>query len=49
VLVLIVVAALVGGFFYLGDLTSGPQLRSYSGGLQQTLDDLRGAIQDNTR
>ena len=32
-----------------GDATSGPHYTRFGGDLQQTLDDLRGAIEDNTR
>jgi eukaryotic-like serine/threonine-protein kinase len=49
VLFLVIVAALVGGYLYLQSVTGGPQTRTFDGGLQQTLDDLRGAISDNTK
>jgi hypothetical protein len=49
VALLVIVAALVGGWLYLQSATGGPQLREFNGGLQQTVDDLRGAIRDNTR
>jgi serine/threonine-protein kinase len=49
VLLLVIVAALVGGFVYLQSVTGGAETRSFNGDLQQTFDDLRGAIRDNTR
>jgi serine/threonine-protein kinase len=49
VLLLVVVALVIGGFFYLQGQTGGPTTTEFGGGLQQTLDDLRGAIRDNTK
>jgi serine/threonine-protein kinase len=49
VLMLLIVALLVAGFFYLQSVTGGPSTTSFNGDLQQTLDDLRGAIRDNTQ
>jgi hypothetical protein len=48
-LMAIVVAALVFGVIYLQDLTNQPQVKDFNGNLTQTLDDLRGSIEDNTR
>jgi eukaryotic-like serine/threonine-protein kinase len=49
VLLLVIVAAIAGGYFYLQSVTGGPQTRTFDGNLQQTLEDLRGTIRDNTR
>jgi eukaryotic-like serine/threonine-protein kinase len=49
VLAAIIVALLIGGVIYLQQQSSGPHYRTFNGDLQQTLDDLRGAISDNTR
>jgi hypothetical protein len=40
---------IVGGYLYLQSVTGGPSTRSFNGDLQQTFDDLRGAIRDNTQ
>jgi serine/threonine-protein kinase len=48
-LLLVIVGALVAGGLVLADQSGGPQTRSFNGDLQQTLDDLRGVIRDNTR
>ncbi|MGI8623940.1 MAG: protein kinase domain-containing protein [Solirubrobacteraceae bacterium] len=48
-LVAVLVAALVFGAIYLNGSSGGPQTSTFGGDLQQTLDDLRGAIGDNTR
>lgn len=45
----IIVAVLVGLYLYLESQAGGPQLRSYDGNLQQTIDDLRNTIRDNTK
>jgi serine/threonine-protein kinase len=49
VLLLVLLALIVGGFFYLQSATGGPSTTSFNGGMQQTFDDLRGAIRDNTK
>jgi len=48
VLLLVIVAAIAGGYFYLQSATGGPELHDFGGNLQQTFEDLRGAIRDNT-
>jgi serine/threonine-protein kinase len=45
----LVVAALIAGVIYLGDASTGVQTKEFGGDVQTTLDDLRGAIRDNTR
>jgi serine/threonine-protein kinase len=50
VLMAIIVVALIVGVVYLNDAANGIQTTNFSGdNLQQTLDDLRGAISDNTK
>jgi eukaryotic-like serine/threonine-protein kinase len=49
VLLLLIVAALVAGGLYLANQSGGTSTRSFSGGVQSTLDDLRDAITDNTK
>ncbi len=49
ILMALIVAALIVGAVLLANAASGPQLTTFDGDLQQTLDDLRGAIEDNTR
>jgi serine/threonine-protein kinase len=49
VLLLVLIAVIVGGYFYLQSVTGGPSTTSFNGGLQQTFDDLRGAIRNNTQ
>ena len=41
--------SLVGGVLYLQSDAGGPTTHEFGGDLQQTLDDLRSAICDNTR
>jgi eukaryotic-like serine/threonine-protein kinase len=48
-LMAVIVAALIIGVIYLQDATNGVKTRDYGGGVTDTLDDLRGAIRDNTR
>jgi serine/threonine-protein kinase len=49
VIMAIIVAALIVGVVLLSNATSGPHYTTFNGDLNQTLDDLRGAIDDNTR
>jgi serine/threonine-protein kinase len=45
----LIVAAIVVGVLYALDAANGPTTTDFTGGLEQTLDDLRNAISDNTR
>ena len=47
-LLALVVAALIAGALYLANQSGGTTTRSFDGGVQQTLDDLRDAITENT-
>jgi serine/threonine protein kinase len=49
VLMALIVAALIVGVIYLNSTANGPSTTNFGGDLQQTLDDLRGAISDNTK
>jgi serine/threonine protein kinase len=49
VLMALIVAALIAGVVYLNETANGPSTTTFNGGMQQTLDDLRGAISDNTK
>jgi hypothetical protein len=50
VLMAAIVAALIVGVIYLEGVANGPTTTDFSGDdMQQTFDDLRGAIRDNTR
>jgi serine/threonine-protein kinase len=49
VLMAIIVAALIVGVIYLNDAANGISKTNFSGDLQQTLDDLRNAIGDNSK
>jgi serine/threonine-protein kinase len=46
---LLIVAALIAAVIYINDQSNGPQLKEFSGQLQQTLNDLQSAISDNTK
>jgi hypothetical protein len=45
----LIVAALIVGVIYLNNASNGVSTTNFSGDLQQTLDDLRGLIGDNTQ
>ncbi len=47
-LLAIIATALIFGVIYLNGAANGPSTQSFNSDLQQTLDDLRGAINDNT-
>jgi eukaryotic-like serine/threonine-protein kinase len=49
VVMALIVVALIVGVVLLSNATSGPHYTRFGGDLQQTFDDLRGAIEDNTR
>ncbi len=49
VLMALIVAALIVGVVYLNQQANGISTTDFSGGLQQTLDELRGAITDNAK
>jgi serine/threonine-protein kinase len=49
VLMALIVAALIVGVIYLNNASNGVSTTNFSGDLQQTLDDLRGLIGDNTQ
>jgi serine/threonine-protein kinase len=49
VLMAIIVAALIVGVIYLNEAANGPQTTRFVNGLEQTFDDLRNAISDNTK
>ncbi len=48
-LLALILAALVGGYLYLQGVSNEPKLGTYDGTTQQTLDELRSTIRDNTR
>ena len=48
-LLAVLIGALVFGIIYLTSTSGGPQVTTFDGDLDQTLDDLRNAIRDNTR
>ncbi len=48
-LLIVIVAALVAAYLFLQGQSGGAQLQDFNGGLQQTLDDLRTVIRDNTQ
>jgi eukaryotic-like serine/threonine-protein kinase len=48
-LLLVIVAALVAVYLYLENQTGGPSLQQFDSGLQQTFDDLRTVIRENTQ
>ena len=45
----LVVAALIAAVLYLEDQSTGVQRTDFGGGVQETIDDLRGAIRENRR
>ena len=45
----LIVAALIAAVLYLEDQSTGPQTTQFDGGVQETIDDLRGAIRENRR
>jgi serine/threonine-protein kinase len=49
VLMALIVAALIAGVIYLNQVSNGITTTDFTGNLQQTLDDLRNAINDNTQ
>jgi len=48
-LLAVLIGVLVFGIIYLTSTSGGPQVTTFDGDLDQTLDDLRNAIRDNTR
>jgi eukaryotic-like serine/threonine-protein kinase len=49
ILLLLVAALLVGGYLYLDSQSGGVSTTDFTGDLQQTIDDVRNLIQDNTQ